>query len=72
MKKNIKGSLLLAVITVIGFTSCSVTYRTHHPRRPRPKRVIVVGKITEPVQVKQDAETYVMQPVNKASEGITK
>ena len=69
MKKNIKSSLLFAGITIIVSSACTV--RAHRPPPP-PPAVIKVGKITTPAPVNQEAATYVLQPVNKASDGIPK
>ncbi|CAN5791103.1 hypothetical protein BH10BAC2_BH10BAC2_47270 [soil metagenome] len=47
MKTTRSGLILAVLIAMISASSCSVEYRTKHPRHPRPqrgKKVIVVGK----------------------------
>ena len=43
MKTNRSGLLMIVTITMLAASSCSVEYRTRHPK-PKPHRVIVVGK----------------------------
>jgi hypothetical protein len=58
----------IAVITALSLTSCSVEYRTRHPRPVRHRHVIVVGmaKPTLPVDssvtklVQQMSKTYIL------------
>lgn len=44
MKTTKSGLILAVLIAMISASSCSVEYRTRHPRPPRTKKVIVVGK----------------------------
>ena len=61
MKANTKiGLTMMALIAAVSFSSCSVEYRTRHPR-PRPKRVIVVGKIAEPIPVNSEVSSNTIQ-----------
>ena len=50
MKTTPKTGLLMAMLlAAVSFSSCSVEYRTRHPK-PK-KKVIVVGKIEQPMPV---------------------
>jgi len=46
MKITKSNLTIIAILVAISFSSCSVTYRTRHPRPVRHKRVIVVGMTT--------------------------
>ena len=56
MKTNRSGLLMAVIIAMIASSSCSVEYRARHPRPPRHKRVIVVGKAdaNEKINSKQE------------------
>ncbi len=59
MKTTPKTGLLVAILLVaVSLSSCSVEYRTRHPK-PR-KKVIVVGKIEQPA------------PLNRADASVAK
>lgn len=64
MKNNIKISLVaIAVIAAASLTSCSVEYRTRHPR-PVRHRVIVVG-MAKPTLPVDSSVTKLVQQMNK-------
>lgn len=44
MKTTKSGLIFAVLIAMISASSCSVEYRTRHPRPARTKKVIVVGK----------------------------
>ncbi|QEC66745.1 hypothetical protein FRZ67_05290 [Panacibacter ginsenosidivorans] len=55
MKTNRSGLLMIVTIAMIAVSSCSVEYRARHPR-PRPKRVIVVGKTDTNEKINTDKQ----------------
>jgi hypothetical protein len=64
MKNNLKISIVtIAVIATISLTSCSVEYRTRHPR-PVRHRVIVVGMEKSSLLVDSSVGKFV-QPLEK-------
>jgi hypothetical protein len=57
----------MAVIAAVSLTSCSVEYRTNHPRHVRHERVIVVGMAKPTIPVDSVVAELTHQiPVNKA------
>ena len=57
----------IAVIAAVSLSSCSVGYRTNHPRHVRHHRVIVVGMVKPPIPVDSVvAELTYQIPTNKA------
>jgi hypothetical protein len=57
MKTTRSGLILAVLIAMITASSCSVEYRTRHPRPPRTKKVIVVGKADTIEKINDDKAT---------------
>jgi hypothetical protein len=58
----------IAVMVAVSLSSCSVEYRTRHPRPVRHHRVIVVGMVKPTIPVDSVVAELTQQiPVNKAS-----
>jgi hypothetical protein len=67
MKITKDSFTIIALISTISLSSCTVEYRTRHPRPVRHRHVVVVGMVIPIVPIDSTAAALVQQtPANKA------